>query len=94
MKKQISRTFLTRDGEAGDVAPISPPPPKTQEQRFYFARKAICKKCGSDDTYARSTQGPIQYRKCRKCWNTWALKGEPLPVAPPTTAKPVTGAAT
>jgi hypothetical protein len=44
---------------------------------YQFASYPVCPRCGTRDNYASSTQGPIQYRKCRRanCRRSWKVIG-------------------
>ncbi|MDI9433111.1 MAG: hypothetical protein QM570_15450 [Planctomycetota bacterium] len=43
--------------------------------QYVFPRESRCPACGSSDTVAYHTKGPIQYRKCRACGQRYSVGG-------------------
>jgi hypothetical protein len=39
---------------------------KKKDPEYVFPKNAICPRCKTTDNYVTSTQGQIQYRKCRR----------------------------
>ena len=52
--------------------------PARSNVAYAFPSKSRCPRCGSLDTYVRSTQGSVQYRACRMavCRRNYAVSGE------------------
>jgi len=44
---------------------------------YVFPTKSRCPRCGTTDTVATSTQGAVQYRRCRRgiCRHKYAVRG-------------------
>lgn len=49
---------------------------KEEPEAWAFPTKARCPRCQSVNTEQKSTQPPIQYRKCRDCGYTFKVTGE------------------
>lgn len=55
-------------------------PVKEKEVAYDFAHGRRCPRCGTLDTEARSTQGDIQYRRCKRgvCRHAYSVVGRPI----------------
>jgi len=55
--------------------PSDNPEPEPKGRAYAFPTKSRCPVCGSLRTYAYSTPGRVQRRKCRDCGGTYKVMG-------------------
>ncbi len=48
--------------------------PKATEPEYAFPTKVRCPRCKTTDNVRVSSEGPVQYRKCRRAHCRWSFK--------------------